>query len=102
MAEALPANREYAVLRLSPGSRTASPGKFDPDVAVMDGGLRTAAEIRAYINQCEISPPGTHRIEGAIPRAAFVVYLFSLLGYSDVRFDPASKLLQTKEGTRIA
>jgi rhodanese-related sulfurtransferase len=96
-AQALPVNGEYPVLRLSPGSRTASPGKFDPELAAMDGGLRTAAEFHAYINQCEISLRGTHRIEGTISDASFVVYLLSLLGCSDVRFDPGSKLLQIKD-----
>ena len=100
-AQALPVNGEYPVLLLSPGSRTASPGKFDPDLAIRDGGLRTAAEIRAYFSQCEISLRATHRIEGSISNAPFVVYLLSLLGCSDVRFDPGSKLLQIKGGAGI-
>jgi len=100
-AQALPVDGEYPVLQISPGSRTASPGRFDPDLAVMDGGLRTAAEIRAYFNQCEISLRGTHRIEGSISDAPFVVYLLSLLGCSDVRFDPGSKLLQINGGAGI-
>jgi rhodanese-related sulfurtransferase len=100
-AQALPVNGEYPVLQLSPGSRTASPGKFDPELAVVDGGLRTALEIRACFSQCEISPRGTYRIEGSISDAPFVVYLLSLLGCSDVRFDPSSKLLRINGGTGI-
>ncbi len=101
LAEARPVSVEYPVLRLSPGSRTASPGNFDPALALVEGGLRTAAEIRVYINQCGIRLPGTYRIEGTASRAPFVVYLLCLLGYSDVRFDPGSKLLQIKQGTEI-
>jgi hypothetical protein len=94
-AEAAPvrADREYPLLHLKAGMAQPSPGDFDWERTVAEGQLRTAAEIREYLERSDIKFPGAYRVEGSDAEASFLVYLLRLLGHSAAYYDPASKLL---------
>jgi hypothetical protein len=90
---AFPARGDYPTLRLRAGLPQPSPGVFDWKRTIIDGRLRTAAEIREYLQRSDITFPGAYRVEGSDAEAAFLVYLLRLLGYSGASYDPLSKLL---------
>jgi rhodanese-related sulfurtransferase len=85
---------KYPVLRLDRSLRNASPGTFTPELTLTEGRLRTAAEIRSYLEQCEIRLTRTYRVRGNAADAPFLVYLLHLLGCHEAQFDPANDLLQ--------
>jgi len=87
------ADRDYPLLQLRAGSPQPSPRVFDWERTVADGQLRTAAEIREYLNGSEIRLPGAYRVEGSDAEACFLVYLLRLLGHSGANYEPVSKVL---------
>jgi rhodanese-related sulfurtransferase len=92
-AAAVHDGRDFPVLRLRAGLAQPSSGVFDWERAVSGGQLRTATEIREYLDRSHVSFPGTYRVEGSDAEAAFLVYLLRLLGHQGARYDPAGKLL---------
>ena len=90
---AVHADRNYPVLRLRAGLPQPSSGAFDWERTVTDGQLRTAAEIREYLDRSEVRFPGAYRVEGSDAEAAFLVYLLRLRGHKGAYYDPVSKLL---------
>jgi hypothetical protein len=70
-----------------------SSGVFDWERTVADGQLRTAAEIRDYLERSEIRVPGVYRVEGSDGEASFLVYLLRLLGHNRAYYDAVGKLL---------
>ena len=92
-ASAVRADRNYPVLRLRAGLPQPSSGVFDWERTVVDGQLRSAAEIREYFKRSEIGFPGAYRVEGSDAEASFLVYLLRLLGHSGAYFDPVSRVL---------
>jgi rhodanese-related sulfurtransferase len=88
-----PEGRDYPVLRLRAGLPQPSAGMFDWERTVTEGQLRTAAEIRGYLNRSEIRFPATYRLEGEDAEGAFLVYLLRLLGYASAYYNPVDKLL---------
>jgi hypothetical protein len=88
-----PAGKDHPVLRLKAGLPQPSAGAFDWERTVLDGRLRTAGEIREYLNRSDVRFPGTYRLEGSDAEAAFLVYLLRLLGHSRAHYDPVGKLL---------
>jgi len=91
---AVRSDRDYAVLHLRAGVPEPSPDVFDWELTVVDGQLRTAAEIREYLGRSQIRFPGAYRVEGGDADASFLVYLLRLLGHNGASYDPASKLLR--------
>jgi rhodanese-related sulfurtransferase len=90
---AVRADADYRVLHLKAGTSEPTPGVFDWERTLNEGQLRTAAEIREYLEHCEIRLPGTYRVEGSDAEAAYLVYLLRLLGDSGASYDPINKLL---------
>jgi hypothetical protein len=90
---AIPADRDYPLLHLRAGLPEPSSGVFDWERTVADGQLRTAAEIREYLERSEIRSPGAYRVEGSDPEASFLLYLLRLLGHNGAYYDPVNKLL---------
>ena len=88
-----PQGRDHPALRLKAGLPQPSAGAFDWERTVIDGRLRTAGEIREYLNRSDVRFPGTYRLEGSDAEAAFLVYLLRLLGHSGAHYDPVGKLL---------
>jgi len=88
-----PEGQDHPVLRLKAGLPQPSAGAFDWERTVIDGHLRTAGEIREYLERSEIRFPGTYRVEGSDAEAAFLVYLLRILGYHRARYDRIEKLL---------
>ena len=93
--EAFHEGQDHPVLRLKAGLPQPSPGAFDWERTVIDGRLRTAGEIREYLNRSDVRFPGTYRVEGSDAEAAFLVYLLRLLGHSGAHYDPVGKILTT-------
>jgi len=90
---AVGADRDYPVLHFRAGLPQPSSGAFDWERTVVDGQLRTAAEIRGYLAHSEIRFPGAYRVEGNEAEVSFLVYLLRLLGHNGASYDPVSKLL---------
>ncbi len=88
------ADMNYPLLRFDTGSLNGSPGTFNPAFTLKQGSLRTAAEIRSYLNRCGIRSAATYRLEGRTSDAPFLVYLLHLLGFRGVEFDPGNNLIQ--------
>jgi hypothetical protein len=95
VAEVAPVSavRDYPLLRLRAGLPQPSSGIFDWERTVSSGELRTAAEIREYLERSEIRFPGAYRVEGSDAEGSFLVYLLRLLGHTGAYYNPASKLL---------
>ncbi|MBZ5513487.1 MAG: hypothetical protein LAN62_01325 [Acidobacteriia bacterium] len=88
-----PEGRDHPVLRLSAGLRQPSAGVFDWERTLSDGRLRTAGEIREYLNRSDVRFPGAYRLEGSDAEAAYLVYVLRLLGFHRAHYDPIGKLL---------
>jgi len=88
-----PADQDHPVLRLRAGLPRPSARAFDWERTVTDGRLRTAAEIREYLERSEITFPGTYRLEGSDAEAAFLVYVLRILGYHRAHYDRIEMLL---------